>query len=529
MPFSYFSQQQLTPLIISALLFISSIILFNRKTTLSIVLLFLGALVLGFFIANLDPFLILWDEQYHALVAKNMLQNPFKPTLFLDPQFDYNYKNWTANHVWLHKQPLFLWQMALSIKMFGVNALAVRTPSIIMHAIVPLFIYRIGSMIIDKRLGYIAALLFAVAYFPLELVAGRYSTDHNDIAFLFYVTASFWSWFEYQKSKNPRWLILIGLFSGAAVLVKWLMGTLVFILWFISKSITQPKSFFKIKSYTHMAITTIICLVVFIPWQIYIINAFPLESLYEYTSTSSHFTNTVESHSGGFLFHFTIGLKALYGSGVAIPFILLAGIIFMLKAIKEKIYKIFIITAISFIYIFYSIATTKMIAFTIIAMPFIYLGLSYLFYLTLNFIEVKLKPKLIGYSLSTIVLLAILFTVLNLSTIENYHTMKKPHDNHEREKELLEMKVINSLEGFLEGEDYIIFNMNITEQGHIPTMFYTSHTAYNYIPTENQIKQLKEKSKKIAVLKTDELPNYITSNPTIKVIDLKTIIDGNSI
>ncbi len=528
MPFSYFSQQQLTPLIISALLLVSSIILFNRKTTVSIVLLFLGALVLGFFIANLDPFLILWDEQYHALVAKNMLQNPLKPTLFLDPQFDYNYKNWTANHVWLHKQPLFLWQMALSIKMFGVNPLAVRIPSIIMHAIIPLFIYRIGSIIIDKRQGYIAALLFAAAYFPLELVAGRYSTDHNDIAFLFYVTASFWAWFEYQKSKNPKWLILIGLFSGAAVLVKWLMGALVFIIWFISKSITQPETIFKIKSYSHMAISTVICLVVFIPWQTYIFSTFPIEATYESIETAAHFNNLYHDNQNIF-FHFTKGLKTLYGSGVAIPFILLAGIIFMLKAIKEKIYKIFIITAISFIYIFYSIATTKMIAFTIIAMPFIYLGLSYLFYLTLNFIEVKLKPKLIGYSLSTIILLAILFTALNLNKIENYHTMKKPHDNHEREKELLEMKVINSLGEYLGDEDYIIFNMNITEQGHIPTMFYTSHTAYNYIPTENQIKQLKEKNKKIAVLKTDELPNYITSNPSIKVIDLKTIIDRNSI
>jgi 4-amino-4-deoxy-L-arabinose transferase len=57
-----------------------------------------------------------------------------------------------------------------------------------------------------------------LAYYPLELVAGRYSTDHNDLSFLFYVTASIWAWFEYQHTQNKYYLVLIGLFSGCAVL-----------------------------------------------------------------------------------------------------------------------------------------------------------------------------------------------------------------------------------------------------------------------------------------------------------------------
>jgi 4-amino-4-deoxy-L-arabinose transferase-like glycosyltransferase len=83
--------------------------------------------------ANLDHFLILWDEQYHALVAKNMLKNPFKPTLYPVELLDYDYRNWSANYIWLHKQPLFLWQIALSLKIFGTTELAVRLPSILLH------------------------------------------------------------------------------------------------------------------------------------------------------------------------------------------------------------------------------------------------------------------------------------------------------------------------------------------------------------------------------------------------------------
>jgi len=330
MPFEYFSTEQITPLIISGIILLVSIAIFKRQQSLSLVLLFIGTIGIGYFIVNLDHFLILWDEQYHALVAKNLSKSPLNPTLYSEPLLDFDYKNWTANHVWLHKQPLFLWQMALSIKLFGTTELAIRIPSIIMHAIIPLFIYRIGKITLNKRTAYYGALLFAVAYFPIELVAGRYSTDHNDIAFLFYITASLWAWFEYEKSQKKYWLILIGLFSGCAVLVKWLMGLLVFVIWTITKTIVDSKGRFKIKSYLPILYFGIISLIVFLPWQFYISLVFPNESSYEYSLNTAHFFHSVEGHGEDIWFYFTDGLKKIYGSGDAIPLILLCGIIFLL-------------------------------------------------------------------------------------------------------------------------------------------------------------------------------------------------------
>ncbi len=73
---SFFTQQQLIPLILSSILLFCSITTFHfNKKRISIFLLFLGSIFLGYFIANLDNFLNLWDEQYHALVAKNMINN----------------------------------------------------------------------------------------------------------------------------------------------------------------------------------------------------------------------------------------------------------------------------------------------------------------------------------------------------------------------------------------------------------------------------------------------------------------------
>ena len=188
MRFHYFTTNQFLPLVISLLILICSILYYNiNRTKSSLILLFLGSLGLGYFIANLDPFLILWDEQYHALVAKNLIANPLKPTLYSTPLLEYDYKNWTANHIWLHKQPLFLWQIALSLKLFGINTLAVRIPSILLHAILALMIFRIGKISNSERVGYYGALFFTVAYYPLELVSARFSTDHNDLSFLFYI------------------------------------------------------------------------------------------------------------------------------------------------------------------------------------------------------------------------------------------------------------------------------------------------------------------------------------------------------
>ncbi|MGL5890539.1 MAG: ArnT family glycosyltransferase, partial [Bacteroidia bacterium] len=173
MTFLHFTENQFWPLAISCALLIGSVLFFNTgRLTISLSLLFLGSLALGFFIANLDPFLILWDEQYHALVAKSMMKDPFRPMLYAVPVLEYDYTNWSANHIWVHKQPLFLWQMALSLKLFGVNEMAIRIPSIVMHAFAALMIYRIGKISVSADVGYYGALFFTLAYFPLEMVAG---------------------------------------------------------------------------------------------------------------------------------------------------------------------------------------------------------------------------------------------------------------------------------------------------------------------------------------------------------------------
>ena len=105
--------------------------------------------------------------------------------LYVNPVLDYDYKLWCCNHIWLNKQPLFLWQMALSMKVFGINEFGLRFPSALLGAIQVLLVYRIGSIALSRRVGYIAAFLFALNHFNLELTSGSFGRDHNDLVFAF--------------------------------------------------------------------------------------------------------------------------------------------------------------------------------------------------------------------------------------------------------------------------------------------------------------------------------------------------------
>ena len=520
MTYHYFTSNQFLPLVFSAVFIIGSVIFYHLdKKKSGLLLLFFGSLGLGFFIANLDPFLIIWDEQYHALVAKHLTEHPFKPTLYEHPLFDQDYRVWTFNHIWLHKQPLFLWQIALSLKLFGFNELAVRIPSILLHAIAVPMIYRIGKISNSDKTGYYGALFFAVAWYPLELVAGRYSTDHNDVSFLFYITASFWAWFEYQRSHKRYYLLLTGLFAGCAVLVKWLAGLLIYGVWLVVIWAGEKNNRMRLKSYLPLMASLLITFLVFIPWQLFILWKYPLESNYEFMLNTKHFFEPLEGHGGDGWFYFRV-FRDIYGSGFAVPFIYLTGLFLLLKTATSRIYRVAILSAIIITYSFYSIAATKMTSFCIIVSPFAFLGLGSLVDSTANYLKTRIAFSHFEVLFRSIVVILICFFVLNLSKIENYHTMWKPDDNCNRKAELAEMVFIGKLKDQLKNGKYAVFNATARVNGHIAVMFYTDYIAYDFIPTREQIALIKPEDYKIAILDNDTLPDYIRDNPEILKIKL---------
>ena len=161
---------------------------YNKKDNyfVAILLLLVCGLVLRVYVSS-DFFLHTWDERYHALVAKNFMQHPLKPTLYDNPMLPYDYKNWVANHIWVHKQPLPLWFMAGSMWLFGINEIALRLPSILLTTIGIFLTFFIGKYFFSRKTGFLAAFFYSINGLIIELTAGRVATDHIDIFFLFFI------------------------------------------------------------------------------------------------------------------------------------------------------------------------------------------------------------------------------------------------------------------------------------------------------------------------------------------------------
>ncbi len=488
---------------------------YSKKINTALFILLTGAFLLRLFSLFLDPFLNLWDEQFHALVAKNMMDYPFKPMLISKPWLEYDFRGWTSNHVWLHKQPLFLWQMALSMKIFGVNEFAVRLPSLIMMTVAVYFTFRIGKLLIGEREGLFAAALFATLNYSHRLSSGLEHTDHNDIAFLFYITASIWAWIEYvycqDKTKLLKWALLTGLFAGMAVLNKWLTGLLIFSGWLFYLLINKQYHTDKQKV-QHFLLAAFIAVLVFLPWQIYIGIVFPAESMYEREYSSRHFFEVIEGHGGGNWYHVEI-LALLYG--YIVPYIFIPSLIFFYSRSNNKKIAGALLLSIVLLYVFFTVAATKMPAFTFPLAALFPIAFSSLAYQTFDFVYLGSGKSGFLRLLMILVLLFLSFLNMDTKNIESQHGINSRNhkDNYFAVHRTKAKQFYVSLRKRLTDKEYVIFNLPKFEATH--AMFYLPFTCYEILPDYEILNNLKSKGVTVAVFKNDTLPSAIENDKDI--------------
>ncbi len=512
---TYFSIEQLTFLVPGFVLLALSTLFFlqaRKKTALTI--LSLSALCFFLFAALLDPFLNTWDERFHALVAKNLLANPWQPSLYPELLIPLEYR-WDRAYIWLHKQPLFLYQIALSFKIFGVNEMALRIPSALLCAFAVPMVYRSGKILVNDRVGFLAAVLWATSFYLIEMISGRQGMDHNDIAFVFYVSASIWACLEYLQSKNKAWLLLIAIFSACAILCKWLVGLLVYWFWGIYK-ILQSK--LKLKEYFDFIIALAITCLLVLPWQIYIFKQFPFEALFEYEFNTRHFTEVLSGHSGDWWFHFG-KIKALFGSVVYYLFPLLWIVLFW--GIKDRKLKWATLSVPFIVYLFFSLAQTKIQGFTFVIAMMVFIAIA-------NLLEAIIKG-ILSKKIETndwlfkvvfcLVVVAMAYFNINIENRQAIHTKWKK----DRTSEILKVNadIFKSWSNLLK-EDAVVFN--IPGRFYVDAMFYNDCVAYNFIPTMEQYQLVKSAGRQIAVLRMKAemktaMPAFLTDDPEIVWLD----------
>ncbi|MEX2484397.1 MAG: glycosyltransferase family 39 protein [Brumimicrobium sp.] len=499
--------------LIAFLLLIISVFLFSKNRRHSLLFLFLGSVSIGLVFALIDPFLNLWDEKFHALVAKNLSDSPLKPHLLNNTVIDSDHRIWTNNYIWLHKPPLSLWQIALAIKIFGANVLAVRLPSILLHGLTTILTYKIGKIGFNARVGFYSAFVFALLNYPLELISGVHTADHIDVAFIFYITASIWAWMEYSKTKTLKWAVLLGVFVGLAVLTKWLVGLLVFSGWGVY--LLVYRSDHGMKEWGHLLKSSVIAIIITAPWFFYTSFAFPNEFMHEMSYNSLHFTNAIEEHTGGYLFYWD-NLKTVYGSGDLIAWIILLSVLFIWKTANERKYALVFYVWVLLVYLFFTLAQTKMNSFVTIVSPLILISVVALIVYLTDLIKSNLKYS-INISITNVFISILLFLFLiRPNEILNNHDFKSQEGVDLRKNKIQTKSFIkNEIPG---KKNDIYFFEEIFFYEYIDLMFYHPSIATNRLPTMDEIEKLTNLGYKIYVLNSSKKTETELINKSVTFI-----------
>ena len=481
----------------------------NYKVALALLL--ISGFLLRLLMAAIDPYLQDWDERFHALVAKNLMDYPLKPMLRLNPIVPYNAADWCCNHVWLHKQPLFLWQMALAMKIFGVSELAMRLPSVIMGTISIAMVADIAHYWTrNKTIAFVAAILSAFSYYQLELTAGHFVLEQNDVAFSFYITASIWAFIRYLKSDyDIKWALLVGIFAGCAVLNKWLTGLLLLGSWALYLLVTPNRKNYK--AWLHLLAAFVASLMVFMPWQWYITHQFPLESIIVYEHNRRHIFEIVENHGGTIWFHF-VQMQTIYGKYLL--FFIPLGIYRLLsKKNLDRPLSLALFAAIMAVYAFFSlVVATKMPSF---AYPIN----------TLIWIIIASGLLQAGEWLKKIPQIAYIYTIITIFIA--VYTLKpwqiaasRDLNNEARNKKINNTQIYKNIHKNSAIKHRVIINCKEFEDTEL--MFYQNINAYHWYPTEKVVDSLLHKGYKFAAFASHNnqiLPDYITNNKDIIIIN----------
>ncbi len=311
------------------------------------------------------------DECCHALVAKNLLKHPLKPTLIDIPYLPTFAFDWGANHVWLHKPILGLWQIAGSYWLFGVNTWALRFPSVILSTAAVWLTYLIGKELLSRQSGFIAATIQAFSPFLIRLIHGYQFSDAIDVSLLFWI--EFAIYFLVRALRTGKWWYvgLAGFGQGCAFLSKSYLALIVtglIVTAWIAPILGMGKRADTRIQGRHVLGLTSVFLLTALPWTLWTAIQFPVEFQHEHLYIWFHLTTDVENWGGPWHKVILVYGPILYGI-FCVP-IGIAVFALLWKLFSEENIGVTLIYAWSFgVLIPHFLAATKTPSATLIGMP----------------------------------------------------------------------------------------------------------------------------------------------------------------
>ncbi len=440
-----------------------------------------------------DLFLHSWDERFHVLVAKHLIEHPLVPTLIEDPVRPYDPGEWLANHVWLHKPPFALWLMALSMRIFGVNEIAARLPSLLLSTLAILLTYGIGVRLFGPREGLIAAFLHSLNGFLIALSSGRSATDHVDTVFIVLIELGIWLAVRCRDEPRLPAMALVGVVTGCAILTKWYMGGLVIA---VAAGLLLSRHPWP-RVIVPLGAATLAAALTFVPWQAYVAHAFPVESAAGRQYFLRYLSEPMGGHAGGWLTHVS-QIPRLFGELAFIP---LAW--FLARVLPSRARDLGALAAwFAIPYAVFSIAATKMTAYVLIAAPAVFLmiaagtrDLAATRFLTT-------RPRLRAIALVFILLLPLRLTIEKVELF-------KPYDRCPAWA-----RELRALRGVIGTGPSVLFN----EERPIEAMFYLPCTAYQGFPSEEEIERLTDRGYAVFLREAPDVPEFLLRDPRVTLV-----------
>ena len=365
----------------------------------------------------------------------------------------------------------------------------------------------------------------------MNLVSGYENVDHNDVCFFFYISASIWAWMEYiHRQRKWQWALLAGALCGCAILTKWLTGLILYFIWGIYL-LSEYKLKLKEWKIQHLLISLGITLALVLPWQIFILTHYHDAAIHEYQFSSLHLFDEIENHGEPFYYYFKtiaylfIGysggtvISAVNGTQIITYLILLTGMIFLVKKLRKQSYKITLIVTFLFIYLFFSIAKTKMPAYPFMIAMIAFMCLGMFVYNIDNLINRFIKSNMINIPIRIVVILFFALYMGNFNRIRMLHT-----DECEWRKDMVANKeVFEKMEKTLP-QKTLVFNVkgsgvNAMNMQFIEATFYSKRDCYALLPSEKSILQLKKMGFTLAFFTQNPLPDYILNDSELILIN----------
>ncbi len=134
------------------------------------------------------------DEAFNGLDALRVLAG--EPAIFF-----------TANN---GREPLYITLTALSVALFGRTVLAVRLAAAVVGSLSTLLVYKLGQSWFGRRVGLLAAWLWAITLWPVHLSRLGLRT----ILLPAVLALAFWLGTEAYRRNQPRWWLAAGVAYG---------------------------------------------------------------------------------------------------------------------------------------------------------------------------------------------------------------------------------------------------------------------------------------------------------------------------